>query len=150
MNTSRRFAETNPPVACSQATPVATARKSRAVVVLVDIHFSLLPTHRFSHPNCSGKFMYVGMDPKSCLFPARPMQDGFMRLEPARARLCSHKDGADIHITATLAARRIERELQSVSPFIIVASSTVRDLDSSISAVILTLALVGKKCKITP
>jgi hypothetical protein len=107
VNTSRRFAETNPPVACSQATPVATARKSRAVVVLVDIHFSLLSTHRFSHPNCSGKFMYVGMDPKSCLFPARPMQDGFMRLEPARARLCSHTDGAGSHRTETIAPRRI-------------------------------------------
>jgi hypothetical protein len=150
VNTSRRFAETNPPVACSQATPVATARKSRAVVVLVDIHFSLLPTHRFSHPNCSGKFMYVGMDPKSCLFPARPMQDGFMRLEPARARLCSHTDGAGSHITATLTPRRIARELQIVSPFIILASSAVRDLESSIPPVTLRLAIVGQKYTMTP
>jgi hypothetical protein len=32
------------------------------------IYFSLFPTHRFSHPNCSNKFLYVAMDPETCLW----------------------------------------------------------------------------------
>jgi hypothetical protein len=32
------------------------------------IYFSLLPTHRFSHPNCLSKFMYVAIDNETCLW----------------------------------------------------------------------------------
>ncbi len=32
------------------------------------IHFSLNPTHRFSHSNCPYKFLYLGTNPETCLW----------------------------------------------------------------------------------
>jgi RES domain len=32
------------------------------------IYFSLVPTHRFSHPDCPHKFLYVAIDPQTCLW----------------------------------------------------------------------------------
>jgi RES domain-containing protein len=32
------------------------------------IYFSLIPTHRFSHPKCSSKFLYVAIDPGTCIW----------------------------------------------------------------------------------
>ena len=32
------------------------------------ISFSLSPTHRYSHPNCPFKILYVAIDPETCLF----------------------------------------------------------------------------------
>jgi len=32
------------------------------------IFFSVNPAHRFSHPNCPDKFLYVAMDPQTCLW----------------------------------------------------------------------------------
>lgn len=31
-------------------------------------HFSLLPTHRFSHPGCPHKLLYMAMEPAACLW----------------------------------------------------------------------------------
>ncbi len=32
------------------------------------IHFTLNPLHRYSHPNCPFKILYVAIDPETCLF----------------------------------------------------------------------------------
>jgi hypothetical protein len=32
------------------------------------VHFTLNPTHRYSHPNCPFKVLYVAIDPETCLF----------------------------------------------------------------------------------
>lgn len=37
-------------------------RSSKAIV------FSLNPTHRYSHPQCPSKVVYVGMDPETCFW----------------------------------------------------------------------------------
>ena len=42
------------------------------------IFFTITPTHRFSHPDCPHKLLYVAMDPQTCLWErfGDPMFDG--------------------------------------------------------------------------
>ena len=56
------------------------------------IYFSLLPTHRFSHPNCPYKFLYLTIDAQTCLWE----RFGDLMFDGAHALPKTHWDDASI------------------------------------------------------